>query len=328
MFNNFINLYEFIELCRQVRHGRLPVVFSRFFTGKKGRTKKAWSRTKDAPRNWLNLPVVEARRNHLITGNKAIDYREYIQNKYLAEQQSLIGLSLACGTGRNELRWIKSGKFKRIDAYDLSKPRIKYAQNAANENGYGDIINYYVGDVYDIQLVENFYDIILAEMALHHFTPLKEIFLRISKTLKPDGYFIVNEYVGPTRLQWPKRQLEIVNGLLNILPEKYRIQWDTGFVKKKVFSQSVLRMLLSDPSEGVESAKILPFLHQLFEVVEIRKYGGTILHPLLANIAHNFLSNDDETQRYLQLCFDAEDALLKSKEIESDFIITVCTKKT
>jgi len=86
-------------------------------------------------------------------------------------------------------------------------------------------------------------------------------------------------------------------------------------------------MMLNDPSEAVESSRILPLLNSIFYMEEVREYGGTILHLLFNGIAHNFLKEDDETERILRFCFDAEDMLLKMKEIESDFVIAICKKK-
>ncbi len=85
-------------------------------------------------------------------------------------------------------------------------------------------------------------------------------------------------------------------------------------------------MILGDPSEAVESSKIRPLLHKIFEVVEIREYGGTVLHLLFSGIAHNFLSEDTETRHWLDICFEVEDSLLRKGDIQSDFIIAVCKK--
>ena len=48
---------------------------------------------------------------------------------------------------------------------------------------------------------------------------------------------------------------------------------------------------------------------------------------LLSGIAHNFLSEDTETSGYLKLCFDVEDLLLATQQIESDYMIAVCKKE-
>lgn len=265
--------------------------------------------------------------NYLVSGDANVDYYEYISRKYLSDRECLHALSLACGTGHRELKWAEVGKFKNIDAYDLSEARIEYARNKANEKGYSEIINYHVGDVYNIEMCEGYYDIVLGEQSLHHFSPLDGILLRINSSLKPNGYFIVNEFVGPTRFQWTDRQLEVVNGLLSILPVKYRIKWNGSSIKSKVFRPSRLSMILSDPSEAIESSRILQLLGQVFDVIEVREYGGTILQLLFNEIAHNFLSEDYEIQHFMRLCFEIEDLLIENRDIQSDFVIAVCKKR-
>ena len=59
---------------------------------------------------------------------------------------------------------------------------------------------------------------------------------------------------------------------------------------------------------------------------EIKEYGGTILHLLFEEIAHNFLKNDPATNRLLQLCFEIEDVLLELNDIPSDFVLAICRK--
>ena len=162
---------------------------------------------------------------------------------------------------------------------------------------------------------------------MHHFSPLKDILFKINNFLKPDGFFVVNEFVGPTRFQWADRQLEVINGLLSILPVQYRTERNGKTVKKKVFRQSKLSMILIDPSEVIESSNILPLLKEIFDVQEIKECGGTILLILFYEIAHNFLSGNKETKHYLDVCFNVEDALLENGEIQSDFIVAVCKKK-
>lgn len=68
-------------------------------------------------------------------------------------------------------------------------------------------------------------------------------------------------------------------------------------------------------------------IERIFNVVEIKKYGGTILQLLFKDIARNFLKDDEETQNFIQLCFKIEDELLENKEIQSDFILALCRKR-
>jgi hypothetical protein len=51
-------------------------------------------------------------------------------------------------------------------------------------------------------------------------------------------------------------------------------------------------MHYNDPSEAVESSNILSQLAIHFDIVEMKEYGGTVLHLLLYEIAHHFLPGD------------------------------------
>jgi len=324
MLNNLVNSRDLLRLAKKIGRGQFDRIFLKLTSKKKEKVKKAWKYTQARPTNWWDIPAVTKRWNYLISGNPKVDYYEYVSRKYFPRKKTLKGLSLACGTGHRELRWAELNKFKKIDAYDLTEERIKYARKQAKKKGYDKIINYQVADVYDIKMQKDFYDVVFAEQSLHHFSPLKEILFRIANFLKPNGFLIVNEFVGPTRFQWTDKQLKIVNNLLLSLPDKYKRRWKSNSIKSKVFRPSRLSMILDDPSEAIESSKILPLLTQIFNVVEIKEYGGTILQLLFSEIAHNFLSDDNETQRLLHLCFEAEDLHLKNKDIQSDFVIVVC----
>ena len=327
MLNNFINRYDFLALL----NGGLKSFYKLVNKLTKKRQKKiedAWKHTEYPENNWWDIPEVRYRWNSLITGDRNIDNYQYISEKYFGEQKSLLGLSLGCGTGQRELKWAAQGKFETIEAIDLSKSRIEMARKQAKTKGFDNILNYRVGDVYKIELTHSFYDAIFVEGSLHHFSPLNKILQKIYNLLKPDGHFIVNEFVGPARFQWTDKQLQVINGLLSIFPKKYKsLLGNSNRKKTNIFRPSKLRMILGDPSEAVESSKILPYLYEIFEVVEIKEYGGTILHFLFSEIAHNFISSEPEIKRWLKICFEVEDLLLKEKEINSDFVVAVCKKK-
>ncbi|MFC1552394.1 class I SAM-dependent methyltransferase [Candidatus Latescibacterota bacterium] len=326
MFNNLLNVHDFIDVMRDSSKALLRLTPG-LLLNKEDRVKVAWEHTSAPPRNWWDIPAVRERWNRLISGDTALDYYEYISRKYLSNNNSLHALSLGCGTGHREIRWAELGSFANIDAYDLSEKRIEIAVENAREKGLDTIINFKAGSVDDISMLENHYDVVLGEQSLHHFTPLKDILLRINRFLKPGGYFFVNEYVGPIRFQWAEKQLSAANELLAALPDAYKVIWNSNAVKRKVYAPGRLRMFLSDPSEAVESSRIMPLLGEIFDMVEIRDYGGTVLHLLFKDIAHHFMDDNQETGRLLEYCFEYEDKLLRNKELTSDFIVAVYRKR-
>jgi SAM-dependent methyltransferase len=326
MLKNAINSRDFYDLFHAA-----PTVLSRLGLrikhGEQQLIKSAWQHVEAPPTNWWDIPAVRTRWNYLITGSASVEYHQYISEKWLKNRSDLLALSLGCGTGHNELIWANLNRFERIDAYDLSAKKIQTATEAAAGFGYGNSIRYAVGDVFDIEVKESLYDVIVVEQALHHFSPLDKILSRIATFLKKDGFFFINEFVGPTRFQWTERQIEAVNGLLAVLPIKYKTLWKTNDIKKKMVRPSYLRMILGDPSEAVESDRIVPLLRTIFDVIELKGYGGSILHLLFNGIAHNFLNDDPETKHYLKMIFDVEDLLLQSQDIQHDFVVAICCKR-
>jgi SAM-dependent methyltransferase len=322
---NIVNIHDFCD-CLKKSKKVSSVLASRLSINRNKRVMEAWKHTSSPPTNWWNIPRVTERWNSMISGDSKIDFYQYIKNKYLFNDPQLRGLSFGCGTGSRELSWAKTHSFSCIDAFDLSEPRIKVAnENAVNAN-LDNILNYRAGDAFQIPLHLNHYDVAFGEGSLHHFSPLEEIILKIKQAIKPGGYFIINEYVGPTRFQWTDRQLQVVNNILALLPHHYKLLWDKKSVKEKVFRPSRLRMLVSDPSEAVESSNILPLLKKHFDTIEIKGFGGAVLHMLFSEIAHNFLSKDNETERWLDTCFAVEDLLLTNGDIHHDFVVAVFKK--
>jgi ubiquinone/menaquinone biosynthesis C-methylase UbiE len=326
MLHNLINRRDFYDLFH-ITPAVLASFASKLKLSEHQRIKSAWEHVNAPPTNWWDIPLVRARWNCLITGTSETGYHQYISQKWPDHRRDLLALSLGCGTGHNELTWASLKRFSRIDAYDFSTQRIQAAVDAALKGGYSQLIRYAVGDVFSIEITENRYDVIMVEQSLHHFSPLDELLSRISAWLKKDGYFVVNEYVGPHRFQWTKRQMEAANGLLSLLPVKYKTLWNSNTVKKSVMRPSHLRMILSDPSEAIESDQIVPLLRSKFDIIEFKGYGGSILHLLFNGIAHHFLQNDAETHLYLDIIFQVEDMLLQSHDIQHDFIIAVCKKR-
>ncbi|MDQ7816687.1 MAG: methyltransferase domain-containing protein [Melioribacteraceae bacterium] len=327
MFKNLVNINDFLELHLFFKRKRqIPVtLLLKIFSSDKNRTKSAWAHNESPPTHWWDIPEVRERWNFLITGNNKIDYPEYFKGTFLLNKEKLKALSLGSGTGHRELKWAASNKFERIDAIDLSRTRIEYAKKRSELEGYSDIINYQVKDFDEIEN-KKLYDIIFCEQSLHHFSPMQGAVEKIKSLLKTNGLLLINEYVGPNRFQWTKKQLFETNKLLNTIPIKYRTFFNSKIIKSKVYRPGLIRMILNDRSEAAESEQMLPSLNNYFSLIEIKEYGGTILHPLFNGIAHNFINSEKETKELLQKCFAIEDELLDANKIKSDFIFAVYKK--
>ena len=325
MFNNLIGLDDARRLAEKLRQGYGRRLLGAFRRGD-ARTAAAWQHTAHPPKHWGSIPAVRARWNRLITGDAAAEPAAYVARHFLADGAPHTGLAVGCGTGTNERRWAATGAFARLDAFDLSAPRIETARQAAAAEGLGHLLHFEAADVRTLRLPPHGYDVLLAESALHHFTPLAPTLDRLLAALRPGGLVVVRDYVGPARFQWTDRQLEAVAGLLRVLPPAYRRRWQSGSIKTRHFRPGRLAMRLADPSEAAESDRILPLLRDRLDAVLERPFGGTVLHLLFDDIAHHFLDETPETRRWLALCFATEDALLESGELPADFVFALFRK--
>jgi 2-polyprenyl-3-methyl-5-hydroxy-6-metoxy-1,4-benzoquinol methylase len=326
MLGNLVNRHDFIALYAKIARDGWRSVVRRLRLNTRQRVEETWADTDDVVDQWWAVDAVQRRWRRMVTGRDDEPLVRYLSGAHLAPRTSLRGLSLGCGTGWRLVEWLATGRFASIDAFDLSPARIAAARRSVADAGVADVVRLSVADVRDLALPEHGYDVVIAEQVLHHLAPVRVVLQRVYRTLAPDGLLVIDEYIGPNRNQWTPRQLQAANALLAIMPERYRVTPDGG-LKTSVVRASRLRMILRDPSEAVESERILPVVHELFEVVEARGYGGALLHPLLSRIAHNFADADPDGQALLDLCFRAEDMLLQAGEIVHDFIIAVCRRR-
>lgn len=284
-----------------------------------------WRQQRAALRNWYEIPQVERRYNRMITGSEDESTFRYVSQKFL-NGNDLSAVSFGCGTGSREFAWANTGSFKQIVAIDISEERIKEAKQKLAQSPFGGIIEFVAGDVLHYPLNPNSFDAAIAEGILHHITPLENFMDRILSSLKPGGILVANEYVGPNRFQWTKEQRHFCNALLSLIPNGMKTYRGTSIPKSRIFRPGTLSMRIYDPSEAVESSRIIEILQRKFTILERKDYGGTILHPLLKDISHHFVEMTPAEQKILDFLFYAEDYLLNVGAIKSDFTFVIAQK--
>lgn len=301
-------------------------MFRRVISPNRARVKMTWGQSRSSIRNWYEIPQVEARQNELITGSRDETTYAYVAGKYL-EGDGLTALSLGSGSGSREAAWAETGKFERIVGIDISEDRVAGARAMAAGSPYAGVLEFVVGDVMKHQFVKKTFDVVIAEGILHHLLPVETALDNILHSLKPGGILVVNEYIGPDRFQWTENQIRFCNALLSLLPDEFRKYRGTSIVKSRVFKPGTWSMLVYDPSEAVESSKIMGALKDRFTILERKDYGGTILQPLLKDISHHFVEMTPEKEEALRFLFTGEDFLLSTKLISSDFTFAVAQKR-
>ena len=321
-----ISIGDFIDIYFKIRSSEANKFLFRLIpSSNKKRTTKAWNTAcGDSQSNWWAIPYLQKRWNNLITGDANTDHTAYVVKKYLKDKNNVKLLSPGCGTGSKELKFARFENFGLIEAFDISNERIKVAKENAENLGLKNM-QYKIADVQSFNFEKNYYDVIVFDSFLHHIKNLDKILNKIYYSLRDDGLIVINEYVGPNRFQWSKEQLNISNEALNKLPRLYRKRWNSNKIKTKSYRPGLFRMILSDPSEAVNSENILQKIRVKFKVLEEKPYGGNILHLTLKDISHNFIIENEESIKLLDTLFKIEDDFLQRIN-ESDFIFGIYSK--
>jgi SAM-dependent methyltransferase len=274
-------------------------------------------------RQWTQLAQVRELINRRISGDPAVDGYMYFLRTRLADRLPVdAALTIGCGEGALERGLAGHSFAARHDAIDVAPGAVERAAAAARHAGL-DHLRYRVANADSLELEPGSYDVVLGVQAVHHVEKLEHLFGQVAIALRPGGFLFLDEFVGPSRFQWSTRQLEVVDGLLSALPERLRRSLADGRVRRRALRPTVAEVRATDPSEAARSGEILSVLSESFEVVEVRPYGGTVLHLLLDDLAGNFVREGSAGREILAAIADLEWALVSSGDLPSDFAVVV-----
>jgi SAM-dependent methyltransferase len=266
---------------------------------------------------WLDHPTVMAHyaSRGLIDG---ASWKHWV-SRHLAGPAER-SMELGCGSASLSLELFSLGATREVEGVDASPERIQEAENrraASRVPG-----RFAVGDVNNLSLEPERYDLIVSSHSFHHFLELERVVDQVLRALTPRGLFILEEFVGPTQFQWTDAQIDVTRSLMALIPESFRmLRW--GAVKPYEGRPTVEDVVAASPFESIRSAEIVPLFERSFRILHRRNLGGTIQHLLHNGIIHNFPPGEPRAERILSGIFVAEDGLVDSGLLPSDFQLLV-----
>lgn len=320
-----ITLDDFIETYTKLNQRGISFITSKFNTSDIKRAKTAFNHDHIDASNWWIIPRIKERWNYLVTGNENLNFIDFTVNHFLKEKQNLKMLSLGSGNCASEIEFASYNNFKEITCTDISEILLKNAEEVSKKQKLNNI-KFKIQDANTFTFPNKYYDIVYFKASLHHFKNIETLVGNsIKNTLKPNGLLIIDEYVGPNRIQFRKHQIAAINEALLLIPKKYRKRFKMNIYKNKVYGSGIIRMKIADPSECIESEKIIPTIHQHYNTIYEASYGGNILMTCLKDISHHFINLDEEKKTILNKLFLFEDNYLKKNK--SDFIFGIYENK-
>lgn len=277
---------------------------------------------------WTHLDETHQMINRRVSGDPAVSPLAWFCRHVAEEAQFPLqrALVLGCGAGHLERELHGMGFAREIVAFDMSPKVLEFARNAATGM---DSIHYVQANMDELPVGEapflpGSFDVVLGVSSVHHCSQLENLYAAVAKLLKPDGWFYLNEYVGPDRFQYSARNLEQLTALAALLPARL-LTTQGGAIKGGFRAPTVAEVIAVDPSEAVDSLSILPLLPGHFKVIAQRPYGGSLLHVLLADIAQNF--QVPEAKPWLQALIAAEDDLDRLGQLEHHFSCVIARQR-
>jgi len=232
------------------------------------------------------------------------------------------GLVLGAGNGAH-CRMLIDGKIaRRVTAYDIAEELVEKANTQFARYGYP--IDYQAMDLNFARFPPRTFDLCLAMHVLHHFINLETLFSQLAGSLTVEtGRLVMEEYVGPRYLEFPKIVRDKAQDWFKRLPTRLRRAPD---------GQSTIECLdffdrwwiqRHSPFESIRSDRILPALEQSMRIDHMRPLGGGLLMPLLHAIIGNFDPADEEANGWIQRIMADDMALTEANEIPNFYVFVV-----
>src|ERR1051326_1062514 len=218
--------------------------------------------------HWLQHPLVQDRINLKVAGTPGVNRFEYFLNRYVKDKLPVErALTLGCGVGELERGLCHYNFSKFHEGIDLSNEAIHIASELAQAAQLAQI-QYRIADLNTLTLDVNRFDVVFGISSVHHTERLEHLFTQVQQTLRPGGYFFMDEFIGPNRFQWTDEQIRAMNEQLIRLPKGLRrLISDRRKFKDKVFRRKPEEIIASDPSEAGRSSEIVPLLSRYFKVL-------------------------------------------------------------
>jgi SAM-dependent methyltransferase len=263
---------------------------------------------------WNDLPGVLAYMCRRSTGDPHLWWMDYVKTRYATTPRRR-ALVIGCGNGWVERDLYDRGVALEFDAFDASAAYLEQAEAQR-----GDRPIFYRRADFATFVAERQYDLVVNVAALHHARFLYRHLAAVRRAMTSDGVFVNWDYVGPSRNQYPRSQVALMNTVNERLPERFRTPHPLAFPLHAI--------LPTDPTEAVHSAEILGAVSIHFDFAERHDIGGGIAYQVLWNNINEFRKGDPEATQVLRDLLALDEACTDSGEVPVLFSFFVCRPRT
>src|SRR4051812_29523636 len=97
----------------------------------------------------------------------------------------------------------QAGIVERFECFDFAEQRIAIGSKRARQAGLGGRVHYHTSDAFAEVTGSGEFDFVHWRNAIHHMLDTREAIAWSARCLAPGGVLYLDDYVGPSRFQYP-----------------------------------------------------------------------------------------------------------------------------
>ena len=197
-------------------------------------------------------------------------------------------VSVGCGTGAKELKYLTEGVVGHFDLWDLAENRLETGRADAERSGVSERATFNCGDAFVDRTSR--YDLIHWDHSLHHMSDVRAALLWSREVATDGAVIMINDYVGANRLQYPDKEVDAANEFLRHHGLPGRVPRSNVLTRMKMWRR--------DPSEAPQSERIVEAARELGYA--LRPIGGMMLNILGPLVAGRLPDEDERIDALIQ----------------------------
>ena len=283
---------------------------------------------------WHQKKEVRRHISRLVAGKTFDTVEEALRYKIRQHFGEIVfrkGVSIGCGTGSKEMAVLKSGLVESFDLYELSANRIKRGKRLAKRMGLEDRVKFHNTNAFE-EIAKESVDFVHWNASLHHMFDVPDAVSWSKEVLRPGGLFYLHEYVGPSRFQWSEESINLATNIRTALPDRLlvdpRQNSKVKNVDRKVGRPDPDKVAERDPSESVDSSRILESIERTFPEAIVIPTGGAAYRIALGVIIGNFSEDDQNDMALLDLILAMDKFSIDLPGVGTLFAVAFAQKTT
>jgi len=284
--------------------------------------KEHWSQSEFAAK-YINMWVANSNSTILSEGANQL----LIQR--LCGRRLKQGVSVGCGNGLKELRLLQLDIVEKFIFFELSGEHARIINDNIKNANLVDRVEIHISDAFKHDFNNIEVDLVHWNNSLHHMFDVQAAVKWSYNILSTGGIFYMDDYVGPNRFQYPENVINVVNEIRDSLPHKYlKNPHDNSLYYGRYINcdPNMFEIEGGDPSEAVDSERILESIKNIFPKAEITLTGGIIYAIALSGLWENFDEENDNDISVLNRLLDMDKKYAQDKNFKSLYAVSIAIK--